>query len=976
MVLLSILDACDIINKALINTMSPIPQLNPRANRSYGELGQNDPNSNFGRGFRFKKPKITKFLIKKALMFGVVAVAFFFIFGTIAFAWISSDLPDPSKLTDRQISQSTKIYDRTGTHILYEIYQDQKRTSVTLDQMNPFLPKAVVAIEDKHFYEHKGVRYISIARAMVSNLLNTNSGSGGASTITQQLIKNAIIGDKKDIFHKVVRKVKELVLAPRLEKKYTKDQILQMYLNEIPFGSTNYGVESAAQSYFQKSAKDLTLAESASLAALIQRPSYYLNHTDVLRERRDYVLKLMVEQGYISEVQKIEAVGQELKITKSAGIKAAPHFVLYVKQLLADQFGEKTVDSGGLKVITTLDFDKQKLAEETVKTLGDKYAKEYNANNAALVSIDPKTAQVLAMVGSRDFFNEEIDGQFNVAVLGKRQPGSSFKPFVYTYAFEKGYTPDTVLYDVLTNFDMRTGEKYTPKNYDNKEHGLVTIRTALQGSLNIPAVKTLYLVGTKETIEFAKRFGYTTFTGDPGLSLVLGGAEVNLLEHTNAYATLADSGLFHSPVSILKVDDTNGNNLYEWKPTDGSEAVKPELAATIANVLSDDTARAYIFGRNSTLTLPGRPVAAKTGTTNNYFDAWTMGFTPSLATGVWVGNTNPSTMKGGGNTLAGQIWNTYMREALKNTPVEQFPAPPTTETTKPVLHGNDGGINIKINKFNNLIATSSTPAGAIIEKTFLPSHDILHYVDRNDPQGPIPTNPSDDPQYFNWENALQDWVKREYEKGNIVSLEDPPTEYDNTITDPTLAPKIEIITPLSGEINTRQFSIQVQASAPRGITKVFYQIDNKDIGASTIFPFGLEYYARTLNPGQHTLSATAQDDQGNSTTKEIVFNLTADFDPPTAVWFGGDTTLNPDDFPRVFTLTPFRWGDTKDIKIILVSGSIEKLIYTFDHNDKLDNNNLTFTWKHSPNTGNYQLKAVCTSKTNQTTESTIAIWIK
>ena len=630
----------------------PIPELRER--KIYGTVNQNQEEVKHIRRPPSKNWK--KIIITWLIYFCLVG----FIGGTGFVLWISKDLPDPEKISERQVAQSTKIYDRTGAKLLYEVYQEQKRTVVDLKDISPWVLKATVIIEDKHFYEHSGIRITSIIRAQISNILGSSSGGGGASTLTQQLIKNALVGNERSYY----RKIKEAILALRLEQKFSKDQILKMYLNEIPYGSTNYGIEAAAQSYLKKSSKDLTIAESAMLAAIPQRPSRYLNDHEALKSRRDYILKLLHDDNQITDKEYEDSVAEEIKITKSSGILAAPHFVLYVRQLLTDKYGEKAVDEGGFKVITTLDLDKQTMAEKIVKEQGDKFASSSNANNAALVAIDPKNGQILSMVGSRDFENNAINGQYNVATLGKRQPGSSFKPFVYAYAFEKGYTPSTVLYDVLTNFDRRTGSDYTPENYDGKEHGLVTMRKALQGSLNIPAVKTLYLTGVNETIDFAKRFGYTTFTGDYGLSLVLGGGEVNLLEHTEAYATLANNGVYHEPVSILKIVDNTGKTIEEWKANEGSKAIEPEIASTITNVLSDNESRAYMFGLNSTLMIPGRPLAAKTGTTNNYKDAWTMGYTPSLATGVWVGNTKPSPMKGGGNTLAGTIFNQFMKDSF------------------------------------------------------------------------------------------------------------------------------------------------------------------------------------------------------------------------------------------------------------------------------------------------------------------------
>ncbi len=944
----------------------PIPQLNQR--RHYGHLPDYEPLSP-----KEKKKKIFKIILTTiAIGFGAC-----FILGTIAVAWISRDLPDPNKLNERQVNQSTKIYDRTGEHLLYEVYQNQKRTLVEMDQISDFAKKATVAVEDKNFYEHSGIRIQSILRARFYSLIGRRAGSGGGSTLTQQLIKNTIVGDARSGFAGYFRKVKEAILAIRLEKKYTKEQILKLYLNEIPYGSTNYGIESASQSYFKKSAKDLTLAEAATLAAIPKAPSKYLKNLDALRDRRDVVLALMYDQGMITEEQKKEAQGVALRLFKSAGPMEAPHFVLYVKQLLADKFGERAIDEGGLKIITSLDFEKQQIAEKVVKEIGDKNLKDANANNASLVALDPKTGQILALVGSRDYNNDEINGQFDVATLGKRQPGSSFKPFVYTFAFEKGYTPDTVLYDVTTNFDARTDEDYTPKNYDGKEHGLVTIRKSLQGSLNITAVKTLYLVGTKDTIDFAKRFGYTTLTGDYGLSLVLGGAEVNLLEHTNGYATLANNGMYHEPVSILKVTSNAGETLYEWEETEGTEAIKPEIAATTANVLSDDVARSWIFGANGNLTLPNRPVAAKTGTTNDNKDAWTLGYTPSLATGVWVGNTIPSPMKAGGNALAGTIWNKFMREALKGTPIESFPVPPTNDATKPVLRGGNDGIVLNINSETGKIANSSTPEGLIVQRSYLPPHDILHYVDKNDPRGPVPSFPADDPQYENWEKALKVWMDKQLLTGS--SFNEPPTEYEGTQAS-ELAPTIEFVSPVEGAILTsRQIDIQINAVAPRGVTKVKYQIDGHEIGESTEVPFNLSYYGKTLLKGPHMLSVVAVDDAGNSSQKNITFAMQAEYDAPSFEWFDGDSvTLTAGDFPRVINLTPFRWDDMKKIDIYLTVGNkAPKLIYNFNHKeDTLLNNVLTFTWKNSPGVGEHSLKAVLTDNAGKVTEKTLNIVVE
>ena len=782
-----------------------------------------------------------------------------------------------------------------------------------------------------------------------------------------------MIGDNPNFLQKVARKLKELILAPQLEKKYTKDQILKMYLNEIPLGSTNYGVEAASQSYFKKPAEDLTLGESATVAAMIQAPSRYINKIDLLRDRRNYVLKLMLDQGLITEEQKKSAQAEELKISRFSLLSDAPHFVLYIRQQLAEKYGEVAIDTGGLKVITTLDYDKQKIAQDTIKELGDKFAKEDDANNAALVAIDPKTGQIIAMVGSRDYNDETIDGNFNVAVDGKRQPGSSFKPFVYAAAFEKGFTPDTVVYDVKTDFDLRAGNnKYIPKNYDGKEHGLLTFRKALQGSLNIPAVKVMYLVGGQQTAEFAKRFGYTTFKENPDLTMVLGGSEVTLLEHTDAYATLANNGIYHKLVSILKVTDASGEVMEEWKKDEGAEAVKPELVATITNVLTDNNARSFIFGANSSLVLKGRPVAAKTGTTNDNKDAWTIGYTPSLTAGVWVGNSIPTPMKAGGNSLAGKIWNRFMSEALQGTPVENFPAPPPNDAEKPILRGADGGITLRLNRLTGHIASSSTPEALVAEKTYLPPHDILYYVNKDDPRGPAPANPTDDPQYQNWENALQDWAERERKAGREISFEEPPTEYDSE-TSAELAPTLQIISPTNNQtITTRNFSVQVNATAPRGVAQVNFYLDDNNLATITQFPFNLEVNLKETENGPHQLKVVAMDDQGNNSTQIVLINLQAAMEPPSVDWLDSSPlALSPADFPRAMYLNTFRWKEIKEVKIFLD----DKLIYTFNSNEKLEGKKLMFIWKHAPNTGVHNLRAVISDNTNLTSQKELQVEI-
>ena len=704
----------------------PIPKLHQ--SRHYGHIPE---------GERLSPKERKKQLIKTIATAAGVGAVLLFIIGTITVAWVSRDLPDPNKLSDRQISQSTKIYDRTGEHMLFEVYQNQKRTLVEMDQIANYAKKATIAVEDKDFYTHSGIRIQSILRAGFNNLIGRKSGSGGASTLTQQLIKNTIVGDEHSIF----RKVKEAILALRLEKKYDKEQILKLYLNEIPYGSTNYGIEAASQAYFHKNAKDLTLAESATLAAIPKAPSKYLRDLDALRNRRDLVLALMFNQGYINEEQKKEAQGVALRIFKNFGPIEAPHFVFYVQKLLADQFGERAIDEGGLKVITTLDFDKQQIAEKAIKELGDKNAKDANANNAALVAMDPKTKQILALVGSRDYNNDDIDGKYDVATQGNRQPGSSFKPFVYTYAFEKGYTPETVVFDLPTEFSTTCysgGNCYKPQNYDEKFRGPISLRNALSQSLNIPAVKVLYLAGIEDALTLAKRMGLETLTNPKqyGLTLVLGGGEVRPLDMAGAYAVFAADGIKNPINGILKVEDNKGKKLEEFQKKE-YRVLPEQTARLISSVLSDNSARTPAFGANSPLFFGDIDVAAKTGTTNDYRDTWIVGYTPNISVVAWAGNNdNRSMQKQTAGFIVAPMWNEFMQKAIAKYPASSFIDPtPINPYIKPILRG-----------------VWENPSGI---------HEILHWVTKSNPTGPEPTNPASDPQYILWEEPVQKWLQGE-----------------------------------------------------------------------------------------------------------------------------------------------------------------------------------------------------------------------
>ena len=798
-------------------------------------------------------------------LLGAVAAAGLFVVAAGAFLFMGRNLPDPNALQDRSVAQSTKLYDRTGEHLLYEFFVDEKRTLVQLEDLPQDLIDGVIATEDTKFYSHMGIRPFSIARAVVYGLL-PNRRVEGTSTLTQQLVKNAILTNERSI----TRKFKEVILSLRLEQKYTKDQILQIYFNEIPYGSTNYGVESAAQAYFNKTVSDLTLAESATLAGLPKAPTTYLNNPDRLLERRNFVLRRMYEEGYISEEEKDAAQAEELALERSVEDIAAPHFVFYVKQLLEDEFEytSREVEEGGLKVITSLDYDLQQIAQEEVATAVAERGDNLGFSNASLVAIEPSTGHVLSMVGSHDYFDEESDGAVNVA-LRPRQPGSSIKPLTFTALFERGYTPNTVFYDVETDFPSDVGV-YHPRNYDLAERGPVTVRKALQGSLNIPAVKALYMVGVQNFLDFAERFGYTTFEDRSrfGLALVLGGGEVTLLEHTSAYATLANEGVRHAPVSVLRIENAKGDVQYEWQEAGGDRVVETNIARMITNVLADDAARRYAFGAGSVLTLPGRPVAAKTGTTNNAVDGWTMGYTPSIAMGVWGGNNDNTAMNrgAGGSSVAGPIWNATMRRYLADKPVESFASPSIPQTGKPALDGSLGNEQkLTVDKITGKLATDETPARLREERTYVTHHNILNYVDRNDPLGDAPGSSSTDPQYGNWESAVQDWVARQAEElGEEFVNEEPPTEYDDVHIARNI-PEVTIRTPDAGEeLESRSITIEARVSARREISRVEAYIDGYYLGATSSSPYRINATIPSfVSMGQHSLRVVAFDDVEN-----------------------------------------------------------------------------------------------------------------
>ena len=846
---------------------------------------------------REKNKKNKKNWKTKIILLGFALFLFAIIFVSVFIAWLSRDLPNPYQLIEREVAQSTTIYDRTGEHILYEIHGDEKRTMIKLEDLPDYVRMAPIAIEDKNFYSHSGFSVWAMFRTLVTNVLY-NRRAGG-STLTQQFIKNAVLTPEK----RITRKLKEIVLAYRLEKKFSKDEILQMYLNEIPYGSNAYGIEAASQKYFNKSAKDISIAEAALLAAITQAPTRYSPYgpnKDLLLGRKDYVLTLMREQGYISESEENFAKKEEIKFAGPETNITAPHFVMYIRELLANKYGEKMIEQEGLKIYTTLDLYKQKIAEEVIKEKTEGYQEKYNASNASLVSVDPKTGQILAMVGSKDYFNNEIDGQVNVSIR-PRQPGSSMKPLAYAALFIKGYSPDTILYDVETNFSNDPSNPYTPRNYSGNENGPINIRKALAGSLNIPAVKALYLAGVNNVIDLAEDMGYSTLGQRErfGLALVLGGAEVRLLEHVNAYSAFARDGKISPVVGILKIEDKNGKIIEEYEASEKT-VFEPKIARMINSVLSDNNARSYIFGERNSLTLGSRPVAAKTGTTNDYRDAWTIGYTPSIVTGVWVGNSNNEKMKGvaDGSILAAPIWNSFMSRVLGDTPIENFKEADKYESGKDIIDGVIPSETIKIDISTGELATSITPPELISEIIVEKHHSILFYVDKDNPLGPEPKTPEKDPQFLSWEKSVLDWAEKN--ASSSLRLLENFKEFNN----PENTPEIKVIKPTNGtEINTNIIEIEIEARAKRGVSNISYFINGnlwKTGGEEKKY---LKESLPSLLNGYQTLLIRVCDDVNNCSEKEINFNLKIDQQnninkPEVSIFYPtNDLTVSESNFP-------------------------------------------------------------------------------
>ncbi len=620
-----------------------------------------------------RKIKLRNFTIKEIIIVFLALLAI-----SVFYFLILKDLPLPTKLGSATNPQSTLIYDRKGK-LLYNIYSNKNQIFIPISQIPKHMREATIAIEDRSFYSHGAVDLKGIARAAISIALKQQVQGG--STLTQQLVKNSLLSQERTI----LRKIKEVILAFATEMIYPKNKILEMYLNQSPYGGTAYGIEAASQMYFDKRAKDLSLAQSALLAGLPQSPTRYSpfgSHPELAKKRQLEVLKAMREEKYITSQEEQQAAKEVLKYKRISNNIEAPHFVLYIKDLLIAKYGAKTVEEGGLKVTTSLDSDIQKFAEEAVAKEIDSLPKYYRVSNGAALVTNPRTGEIVAMVGSKDYFDSSIDGNVNITT-SLRQPGSSIKPINYALGLINKYPASTVFIDQEICFPNQGGRNYCPQNYDGKWHGMVQLRYALGNSFNIPAVKMLKLNGVEAMVATATAMGITTFTKPQnyGLSLTLGGAEVKMTDMATAFGVFANGGYRIDLSPILKIIDKEGRILEEYKPPKspifGKKVLPDGVAFIISDILADNGARIAAFGENSKLRIPKQTVSVKTGTTNDYRDNWTIGYTPSFLVASWVGNNDNRQMGGvvSGITGAAPIWNNIMSYLLKDKPQEALSRP-------------------------------------------------------------------------------------------------------------------------------------------------------------------------------------------------------------------------------------------------------------------------------------------------------------
>jgi 1A family penicillin-binding protein len=822
------------------------------------------------------------------LVFAAVALLALAGAGWLLFA----DLPAPDALLTRSSPDTSKIFDRNGV-LLYEILDPRagRRTRVALDELPAHFKNAVIAVEDASFYENPGVDATGIVRAAWQYAQEGQIVSGG-STLTQQLARQVLLSRAEQESRTVTRKLREMLLALRITQTYTKDQILEMYLNEVYFGNLAYGVEAAAQTYFGKPARDLDLAESAMLAGLIQSPVAYDPYVnfDAARARQEIVLDLMVKRNVLSErdAQLARAEALHFQATDKRDRIRAPHFVAYVRNLLEQAYGAESVNRGGLRVVTTLDVNAQERAQEIIKRhiaelktrTRNENAPNYNLNDAALIALRPATGEILAMVGSADYFDASIDGAVNVA-LSWRQPGSSIKPITYAAAFAQDYTPATVLSDVPTTFQTRENEPYAPQNFDRQWHGPLSLRAALATSNNLIAVKVLEHVGVRAMIDTAKRLGITTFD-DPerfGLALTLGGGEVKLLELTAAYAAFANEGKRVEPRAILSVSSLQSPISDDLRPETGDYAISPQVAYLITSILSDDYARIPAFGEDSVLKL-SRPAAAKTGTTTDFRDNWTLGYTPDVAVGVWAGNADNTPMyRVTGVTGAGPIWHDFMEQTLREIPERAFAVP-------------DGLVEREICDASGLLATPDCPRARreiFVRGTEPTQRDDAYqafFIDA--PTGKIWADGCRGPRvrrvFRMYPPDARDWAKKKNLPqapetdcfGRVLTTDNGLQTASEASTSSAHRPSLEIVSPAqNAEYETspqlpaslQQLEVAARLNRALKLNRVMLYVDEIAIGDFSGAPYRALWQ---LTPGTHTVRAVGATTDGQTIESDVV----------------------------------------------------------------------------------------------------------
>ncbi len=796
----------------------------------------------------------------------------------VLFIWFSKDLPTPTKVVRRE-GYSSQVLDRNG-EVIFDLYNDTKRTPVAWEDMPEALKKATIAVEDKDFYKHKGFDPLTPLR-IIKNFFTMGRITGG-STLTQQLVKNVLLSNERT----VNRKIKEFILAVQIDAKYSKDEILLMYLNEAPYGGAAWGVGSGAEQYFGKEVKDLDVTESVILAGLPQRPSVYSPFSKTPTayvDRTRHVIERMVEDGYMTkeEGDAIFEKAKNYKFFENKDKNLAPHFLNYIKDEIAAKYGEEAIEIGGLTITTTLDAKIQKETQKIVSEEIDKSEKLGISNGAAIV-LDPRTGEILAMVGSRDYFSDKTDGNFNVVTQGLRQPGSSIKPVTYVTALKKGWTPESMIVDAAVKFPATPGQTkdYEPQNYSGKYNGPMSIRNALGNSINTVAVKMLYWVGVENMLRQAYEMGITTLQPTKenlsrfGLSVTLGGGEVKMSEMATAYCAFANGGKKVEMTGILKIQDRDGRVLEEFKPIAGKQVLTPQEAFLISNILSDNSAREITFGNSSGLSVSGYQVAVKTGTTNDKRDNWTIGWTPNLLVDVWVGNNDNSPMGkvASGISGASPIWRRIMLSALPNRNKEDFPIP-------------DKIISMDSDRISGYAAHDGFPAKTsyFIDGMQPKTQDPIHLklkVCRGKSGLATPEDVNngnyEEKEYIrlkedcpNCQAGIDAWILEQTDRDKYY----PPSDYcrsDGMVT-------VDFETPGNEQTLGGEFDVKIKTSSVNKITEVRVWANGSEKLNFSEKPFEGKI---TLADGTYTLKVEAKDKNGNFDSEEIKIGVNMPWSGP------------------------------------------------------------------------------------------------